>query len=344
MMNEIREGRGVDGPFGQHLWLDIRHLGREHVHTKLREVYEICRDFLGIDPADELIPVRPTQHYSMGGIRVNKDGQAYSMRGLYACGEAACWDMHGFNRLGGNSLSETIVAGRVVGRRVGEFAQSETLEVDTALVNRFVATQQDLIERWLARSGDGPSVYALRDQLGEIMMSKVGIFRNGTELDEAVSEIRDLLSQLDRAVLRSHAPGMNPELTFALRLRGMLHLALISAMGASMRHESRGAHSRTDFPSRDDENWLVRTLARWIGGALEPEFSYEPVGLLDLPPAGRGYGKSSINEMSQDIETYNASVSEEQALHGRIDPVDPFGSCLRPGEWRKASTLDKPND
>jgi fumarate reductase flavoprotein subunit len=118
MMQQILDGKGVDHPAGPHLWMDLRHLGEEHLTTKLREVYEICRDFVGIKPWEELIPVRPSQHYSMGGVRVNKDGEAYGMAGLYAAGEAACWDMHGFNRLGGNSLAETLVAGRIVGRHV----------------------------------------------------------------------------------------------------------------------------------------------------------------------------------------------------------------------------------
>ncbi|MGB5305759.1 MAG: fumarate reductase flavoprotein subunit [Gammaproteobacteria bacterium] len=336
MMAQIRDGRGAESPFGPHLWLDIRHLGREHVHTRLREVYDICRDFLGIDPADELIPVRPTQHYSMGGIRVNKDGQAYNLHGLFAAGEVACWDMHGFNRLGGNSLAETIVAGRVVGARAAEFAHAESLDVDMALVTHCVAEQEVRIRRWLERSGTGPSVYGIRNDLAEIMMGKVGIFRNGAELEEAVAEIRALLAALDNAVLRTLAPGMNPELTFALRLRGMLQLGLITASGALARTESRGAHSRTDYPARDDANWLKRTLAHWPPGADEPHFSYEPVGLIDLPPAGRGYGKSSIVDMTQGIDAYNETVNAAQTRAGRLDPAAPFGSNLRPGAWRKA--------
>ncbi|NNF41375.1 MAG: fumarate reductase flavoprotein subunit, partial [Woeseiaceae bacterium] len=133
MKQHMRDGHGVDTPYGPHLWLDLRHLGEKHLTTKLREVFDICRDFAGLNPATDLVPVQPTQHYSMGGVRVNKDGQAYSMAGLFAAGEAACWDMHGFNRLGGNSLAETVVAGRLVGRRVGEYASETTLEMQTGL-------------------------------------------------------------------------------------------------------------------------------------------------------------------------------------------------------------------
>ncbi len=192
MMEQIQDGHGVDSPFGPHLWLDLRHLGRKHLQTKLREVSEICADFAGIDPAEQPIPVRPTQHYSMGGVRVNKDGQAYGMKGLFAVGEAACWDMHGFNRLGGNSLAETIVAGRVVGRRIASFARRESLEVEASLAGRFVLEEQKRVQGWLDRSGSGPSIYAIRDAMGETMLSQVGVFRNGDQLEQAVEELRNL--------------------------------------------------------------------------------------------------------------------------------------------------------
>ena len=271
MMGQISDGKGVDHPGGPHLWLDLRHLGEEHLTTKLREVYEICRDFLGIKPWEELIPVRPTQHYSMGGVRVNKDGEAYGMRGLYAAGEAACWDMHGFNRLGGNSLAETLVAGRIVGARVAEFAADHQVEADTGLALAFLQETELTIDDWLGRTGDGPNVYDIRDAMGEIMMGKVGIFRQGDELQAAVNELRALHDSLDQAVLRCREPGANPELSFALRLKGMLRLALVAAMGALAREESRGAHSRIDFPARDDRNWLSRTLVRWGGSEDEPD-------------------------------------------------------------------------
>jgi fumarate reductase flavoprotein subunit len=195
MVQRIRDGYGVESPYGPHLWLDIRHLGEEHLRTKLLEVWDICRDFVGINPAEELIPVRPTQHYSMGGVRVNKDGQAYGLAGLFAVGEAACWDMHGFNRLGGNSLSETIVTGRIVGGRVAEFVDGTELRADTGIAFDALAAAESKAADWLARSGNGPSVYDIRDAMGETMMHKVGIFRTGEELSEAVAEIGQLLSR-----------------------------------------------------------------------------------------------------------------------------------------------------
>ena len=326
MGQRMRDGLGVETTDGPHLWLDVRHLGEEHLKTKLREVFDICRDFAGLNPADELIPVRPTQHYSMGGVRVNKDGQAYNMAGLFAVGEAACWDMHGFNRLGGNSLAETLVAGRLVGQRVAEFAAGGSLKADTELAFCALRRSGQCAQAWLQRDGNGPSVYEIRDAMAETMISKVGIFRTGDELTAAVSELRALLQQVDTAVLKSKGPGMNPELSFALRLKGMLRMAYTVAIGALARQESRGAHFRTDFPQRDDAKWLNRTLVRWHPDDSEPEFSYEPVGLMDLPPGDRGYGSGERIEMTTTVDEHNDGVLARQTAAGRLETRERLGS------------------
>ncbi len=332
MMQCMKDGRGVDTPSGPHLWLDLRHLGEKHLTTKLREVWDICRDFVGLNPARELIPVRPTQHYSMGGVRVNKDGHAYGMAGLFAAGEAACWDMHGFNRLGGNSLAETIVAGRIVGRSVAKFAAGTSLSVDTALALSCVRDAERRAADWLARNGTGPSVYDIRDAIAETMIHRVGIFRDGKELEQAVAELKESLARVDQAVLRSKVPGMNPELSFALRLKGMARLALVTAMGALARTESRGAHFRRDYPRRDDAGWLNRTLVRWPRDAAEPVFSYEPVGLIDLPPGHRGYGSAERIEMIVPLTEYNDRVAAGQIAQGRQASDEPLGSRMKWGE------------
>jgi fumarate reductase flavoprotein subunit len=335
MAQRIRDGFGVDSPYGPHLWLDIRHLGEEHLRTKLLEVWDICRDFVGINPAESLIPVRPTQHYSMGGVRVNKDGQAYGLAGLFAVGEAACWDMHGFNRLGGNSLSETIVTGRLVGRRVAEYAAGADLRANTGIAFDTLAVAEQKAADWLARSGSGPNIYDIRDAMGETMMHKVGIFRTGEELGEAVAEIGQLLDDCDNAVLRCKDKGVNPELAFALRLKGMLRLAMTVAQGAQARTESRGAHFRTDFPIRNDRDWLNRTLVRWGADEDSPSFSYEPTGIIDLPPGHRGYGSDERIEMADTIDNHNASVLEKQTRHGRLQSTEEMGSRLQYGAWKE---------
>ncbi len=329
MQQVMRDGNGVDSPYGPHLWLDIRHLGEEHLRTKLLEVWDICRDFVGVNPAEELIPVRPTQHYSMGGVRVNKDGQAYGMAGLFAVGEAACWDMHGFNRLGGNSLSETIVTGRIVGRRVAEYAGGTELRSNTGFALDALARAEQKAANWLARSGDGRSVYEIRDAMGEVMMHKVGIFRTGAELGEAVEELGALLEDCDKAVLRCKDPGVNPELAFALRLKGMLRLAMTVAKGALQRTESRGAHFRSDYPLRNDRDWLNRTLVRWAEQDTEPTFAYEPTGLIEVPPGYRGYGADERIEMTESLDAYNARVTGEQTASGRLATAEETGSRLR---------------
>jgi fumarate reductase flavoprotein subunit len=318
MAQRMRDGFGVETKHGPHLWLDIRHLGDEHLRTKLREVWEICRDFVGLDPAKELIPVRPTQHYSMGGIRVNKEGEAYNLAGLYAVGEASCWDMHGFNRLGGNSLAETIVSGRLVGMRVAKSARDGSLDVDTRAAMQALQKAEERAAEIVAREGGELNAYDVRDAMAEVMIGKVGIFRTGDELEAAVTELKQLLADCDKITLRSKAPGMNPELTFALRIKNMVRLSLITAMGALARTESRGAHFRLDHPLRDDAKWLNRTLARWSEATDEPDFSYEPVGKLDVPPGHRGYGADERIEMEQSIEDYNATVEEGQASQGKL--------------------------
>ena len=333
MMQQIKDGKGVDGPQGEHLWLDLRHLGEKHLRTKLLEVFEICRDFAGIDPARDLIPVRPTQHYSMGGVRVNKDGEAYGMRGLFAVGEASCWDMHGFNRLGGNSLAETIVAGRFVGRRVAAFAADAGLDLEVGLADRFLADERKRLQLWLDRPANEDSIYAIRDEMAETMVSQVGVFRDGPELEQAVKDLSQYIVRLERVGLRSRPAGMHPELTFALRLEGMAKLALVTAIGALARTESRGAHYRTDHPLRDDARWLNRTLARWPEGADEPVLRYEPVGLLDLPPGDRGYGDSDRVELDLPTEDYNASVEPAQQLEGALPTTEPLGSRMNWGAW-----------
>ncbi len=334
MQQVMRDGNGIDSPYGPHLWLDIRHLGEEHLRTKLLEVWDICRDFVGINPAEELIPVRPTQHYSMGGVRVNKDGQAYGLAGLFAVGEAACWDMHGFNRLGGNSLSETIVTGRVVGRSVAAYASGTELRSNTGYAFDALAAAEQKAAGWLGRSGNGPSVFEIRDAMGELMMQKVGIFRTGEELEEAVAELGQLLDDCDNAVLRCKDPGLNPELAFALRIKGMLRLAMTVARGALARTESRGAHFRSDFPLRNDRDWLSRTLVRWAADDDEPTFSYEPTGLIDMPPGYRGYGADERIEMTDSLDQYNSGVLEAQTRHGRLPTAEDIGSRLRQGAWQ----------
>lgn len=295
MTHHIRKGLGVKSAYGDHLWLDIRHLGAKHIKTKLREVEEICNEFLGVDPITQMIPVRPCQHYSMGGVRTNKDGAAYGLKGLFSAGEAACWDMHGLNRLGGNSLAETIVAGRIVGQKVSDFLEGYEVDFKTAIIGDAVKKEQERIDA-VIRGRDGrENVYEVRAAMQDALMEGVGIFRNAEDLRKAVEKLQTIAERSEKVGLRSSGIGANPELALALRIKGMVRLALCVAYAAEQRTESRGCHSREDFKERNDRDWLKRTLATWKEGDTLPTLNYEPNSKVwEIPPGERGYGSCQI--------------------------------------------------
>jgi len=294
MEEHIRRGKGVTSRFGEHLWLDITLLGRAHIERNLREVKEICQYFLGVDPAESPIPVRPAQHYTMGGIRTRHDGMSPTLAGLFAAGEAACWDLHGFNRLGGNSVAETVVAGMIVGETIADYCASTAgeLDVSTGLVREFLARDQAALDALLSGRG-AEDANVLKVEMQEIMTSHVGIFRRGEDLEQAVERLQDLLRRSRAIRLSALSPASNPELVTAYRTRKMLKLALCVASGALARTESRGAHYREDHPRRNDAQWLKRTLATWRRpDDTLPALDYEALDVrqMELPPGWRGYG------------------------------------------------------
>lgn len=297
MTAHMRMGLGVESPYGQHLWLDIRHLGREHIERNLQEVSDISKNFLGINPVEELIPVRPTQHYSMGGIRTNIDGEVYGLKNLYAAGEVGCWDMHGFNRLGGNSVAETLVMGRVVGRVVADHLEQGDDTVNPQQVSRLAADTRKAVQQRIddlaARNGTGTATHEVERKIAEVLREGVGVFRTGSDLEVAVNTLSGLQQEVEDLALRSTTHRSSPEIASALRLKGRLKLARTIAAGALARTESRGSHYREDYPARDDENWLNRTLAYWPEGADTPRFEYEPVNITEIPPGDRGYGETA---------------------------------------------------
>ncbi|MBW2618575.1 MAG: fumarate reductase flavoprotein subunit, partial [Deltaproteobacteria bacterium] len=307
MIHHIAQGKGVPSPYGDHLWLDIRHLGEEHITRKLREVFEICQNFLGINPIHDLIPVRPAQHYSMGGVRTNKDGAAYGLAGLFSAGEASCWDMHGFNRLGGNSLAETIVAGRIVGRKIARFLDGCQVNFGAEPVRQAAAQAEERITRLINGADGKESVYQIRQAMQEELMSKVGIFRNEAELQAAVSNLQEIYARSKKVGLHSNGLGANPELALALKIQGICRLALCVAFAALKRTESRGCHARSDYEARNDRDWLNRTLAFWKRPDDDlPTLEYEPASpVYELPPGDRGYGVSEIISADDDSEESN---------------------------------------
>jgi fumarate reductase flavoprotein subunit len=317
MAEHMRAGKGVQSAYGEHLWLDITNLGAAHIDRNLREVKDICRYFLGIDPAKDPIPVRPTQHYSMGGVRTDHRGESPWLSGLFSCGEAACWDMHGFNRLGGNSVAETVVAGMLVGEYVADYCQSRVGQADLsqALARQFVERERAALAAIVAHPG-GENPIALRADMERVMTDKVGLFRNGPDLQSAVAELSELLARSRRVGIRGKHLDANPELVLAYRLPRMLKVALTVALGALNRVESRGAHFREDFPARNDRDWLNRTLACWREGDELPTLDYEALDVMhmELPPGFRGYGVKNIIEHPHSA-LRQAEVDEFRAGH-----------------------------
>ncbi|MSN97020.1 fumarate reductase flavoprotein subunit [Campylobacter sp. FMV-PI01] len=325
IMEHIRKGKGVKSPYGDHVWLDISILGREHIETNLRDVQEICKIFNGIDPADEgakgWAPILPMQHYSMGGIRVKPNGESQTLKGLFSCGEAACWDLHGFNRLGGNSVAETVVSGMIVGDYFGDFCKNNEIDISTQDIAKFVDKQVDYIQNLLNKKGKY-NVYEIKNKMKEIMWEHVAIFRVGEGLQKAVNELEELLKECDSIEIKNKAKFGNPELEDAYRTPKMIKLALCVAKGALDRTESRGAHYREDYPKRDDANWLKRTLSSWKDGDTMPTITYEDLDIMsmEMPPAFRGYGaKGNIieNEKSAIRQKEVDEIREKMEIEGK---------------------------
>lgn len=326
MMEHIRKGKGVKSPYGDHLWLDISILGRAHIEKNLRDVQDICKTFNGIDPADEgpkgWAPVLPMQHYSMGGIRTKPTGESQWLQGLFACGEAACWDMHGFNRLGGNSCAETVVAGMIVGDYFADYCKNNGEVVDTDLVKKFLTKEYEYLKSLVDKEGKN-SVFEIKNRMKEIMWDKVAIFRTGEGLKEAVDELEELYKKsLDIKVHSKDIAAANPELEEAYRVPRMLKVALCVAYGALLRTESRGAHYREDYPKRDDLNWMKRTLTYWVEGETLPKVEYDELDIMkmEMPPAFRGYGaKGNIieNPLSEKRQAEVDAIREKMEAEGK---------------------------
>jgi fumarate reductase flavoprotein subunit len=349
----IAAGKGVQSRFGEHIWLDITQLGEAHIRRNLREVWEICHYFLGVDPVSQWIPVRPAQHYTMGGIRTLPTGESTTLKGLFAAGEAACWDMHGFNRLGGNSVAETVVAGMIVGEFMADYCDDPGNDgnVPIDLVRDCLAREQAALGMLAGRSGS-EDAHRLRNELREIMTGGVGIFRTGDGLASAVEQLEALLVRSRVIGLRDRSLASNPDLVCAYRLPKMIRLALTMACGALARTESRGAHFRQDFPRRNDAEWLKRTLTSWRSESdTLPRIDYEPLDVraMELPPGWRGYGARDYID-HPDTPARQAEIDDIRARMAGADrfaiqaALMPYAHLL-PGRLRgNNERLDEPVD
>jgi succinate dehydrogenase / fumarate reductase, flavoprotein subunit len=279
---EIEQGRGIENAY---VYLDLRHLGKEKIMERLPGIRELCLDFVGIDPVTSPIPVNPSMHYTMGGIDCDHNGVTKSP-GFYAAGECACVSVHGANRLGGNSLLETIVFGRRSGMAAAQYVKKLPKTADERTLNK---ANQKLQERIASFSDPkGPeNPYLIRDELQAIMPSKVGIFRTDKETREGLAKIKELKERFKKIRPMAKSRVFNMDRVWILELAGNIEIAEIVAEGALRRTESRGAHFRRDFDKRDDANWLKHTVATYSPSG--PQLSYSKVDITKYQPEERKY-------------------------------------------------------
>ncbi|MDH5716299.1 MAG: FAD-binding protein [Spirochaetia bacterium] len=267
---EINEGRGFDSTAGQYINLDLTHLGAELITKRLPQIRELSISFEGIDPIDEPIPIRPTAHYSMGGIDTDKTGRTI-MKGLYAIGECACVSVHGANRLGGNSLLEILVFGKIAGHEAALEAKSlNSVSISNSIIDKHKKYFRSLMQ---------PSQYerygVIREEMGTTLAENVGIYRTEKNLIQAIYDIKKLIERFKRVKVNDTSTVFNTNLVNVLELRNMLNIALAISAGAYARKESRGSHSRTDYTKRDDVNFHKHTMFTLSDGNLD--VSYKPV-------------------------------------------------------------------
>jgi len=287
-VKEQEKGRTLVGPYGHYVHLDIRHLGEELIDRKLPFVRELCLKYVGIDPAKEMIPVRPVVHYMMGGISTDIHG-ATPVRGLYAAGEAACVSINGANRLGSNSLPECLVFGARAGKTAAVFASAQR-EPNPSILAQAHDEERRVEERFLRKTGGRERIATLRAEMHETMEESAGIYRTGATLEKATEKLQRLQERFHDLSLDDHSYTFNTELTAALELSYMLDVAEAIVQSALNRRESRGSHQRTDYPERDDKEFLAHSLA-YRSADGPPRIEYLPVTITRWPPAQRVYGR-----------------------------------------------------
>jgi len=286
---EIREGRGVGGKDFVHL--DVRHLGPKVIEEKLPDITEFARVYLGVEPLTEPVPIQPTAHYAMGGIptdtlsRVTRDAAGTIVPGLYAAGECACVSVHGANRLGTNSLVDLLVFGRRAGRQMAEDLKGMGRPQLASDVEVPVRTELAA----LRAHNRGENAAHLRKELADVMMDKVGVYRDETLLSAALPKVRELKERYAKVCVADQGSVFNTDLLEARELGYLLDCAETTVVAALARKETRGAHAREDFPLRDDVNFLTHTLATRGPGGGRPQLTYKPVTITQFQPKPRTY-------------------------------------------------------
>ena len=283
IQTEILEGRGFEN---EYVYLDLRHLGKEKIMERLPGIRDLAMSFVGVDPIEKPIPIQPGQHYTMGGIDTDVNGET-KLKGFYAAGECACVSVHGANRLGGNSLLDTIVFGKLAGQRIAKRLMEGSLPFgNPTVVQRTLAEVEAKIKKMTSGEG-GEKVAQVREEMQQTMFFKVGVYRERGDMLEAVDKVAELQERFTKTGLTYRGTRFNLELMKKLELEGMLSLAEVIAKGALAREESRGSHSRRDFKERDDATWLKHTMATFTPEGAK--LSYSPVTITKYQPEARKY-------------------------------------------------------
>tara|TARA_B100001750_G_C15504726_1_gene599609 strand:+ start:1 stop:1665 length:1665 start_codon:yes stop_codon:yes gene_type:complete len=288
---EIREGRGVDGC----VFLDLRHLGRDLIMTKLSQIYELSRDYANTNILEAPVPIQPGHHYIMGGIKTDVDGRTWDVsgqnrwqgvEGLFAAGECANVSVHGGNRLGGNSLLDTIVFGRRSGQGSSDYAKStDWVNIDE---NSVIRGAEDKIKEIFARPSGGLRTANLRSEMGSAMNDGIAVFRNEEGMKKTLESVRSVRERFPKISLDNKGKIFNTDLLSVLELEFMLDVAEVIGIGAIERKESRGAHAREDYPDRNDEEYLKHTVVN-LDANGEPKLNYIPVTMTQWEPQVRTY-------------------------------------------------------
>jgi fumarate reductase flavoprotein subunit len=285
-ITEFEAGRGIEGPYGQYVNLDLRHLGEEKIDTKLPFVRELATRYIGIDPVVQPIPVRPVVHYMMGGVHTDVDGKT-NIPGLYAAGECANDGLNGANRLGSNSLTECLVFGHFAGKAAAEYAREATAVTANPVASIAADEERRIEETYLRGRPGGERIATLRDTLQRAMEDGVGVYRTAEGLQRASNTVAELRERYKNLHLDDHSRVFNTELFAALELGFMIDVAEAICHSALARQESRGAHARRDFPQRNDERYLAHSMAYKTDGA--PRIEYLPVRITRWQPQERKY-------------------------------------------------------
>jgi fumarate reductase flavoprotein subunit len=289
IFGEFEKGRAFKGPYGDYVHLDLRHLGEHKIESRLPMVRELCLKYENLDPVKEPIRIRPVQHYMMGGVHTNIEGET-TLAGLYAAGEAACVSINGANRLGSNSLGELLVYGARAARSAIQYIQSAPHASQSAILSQAADEERRLEEQFLHKTGGTERIANIRNEMSHTMETGCGIYRERETLLESANKISELQERFRKIAIDDHTRTFNTQLTSALELGFMLDVAETIVHSALNREESRGAHQRRDFPKRDDSKYLAHSMA-WRSPEGPPRIDYRPVVITRWPPGERVYGR-----------------------------------------------------